>query len=302
MKRNISRTTTAFARLAATGLLIAVTGLAGCSKSTNAPAEQKTAAAAPKNIKLAYVEWSSCVAATDVAKAVLESQGYKVNTVSVSAAAMYAAVADGDADGMVCAWLPNTQANYYDKTKDSLVNLGPNMVGTEIGLVVPDYVTIDSIPQLKQNAKKFDDRIVGIDPGAGEMGLTQKVIKDYELPLKLISGSGATMTAALKSAIDNKQWIVVTGWTPHWMWARWKLKYLKDPKMIYGSAENIDTLVRKGFERDMPKAYRILDAFNWTPADMQQVMAWNQEPGASATANAQRWVKENPQRVAAWVK
>ncbi len=31
-------------------------------------------------------------------------------------------------------------------------------------------------------------------------------------------------------AIRKKQWIVVTGWSPHWMFGRWNLHYLDDPK------------------------------------------------------------------------
>lgn len=290
--------------------LIAAATVAGCSPSGNSPSAGSAAASSAStaamsgsgshDIKLVYVEWSSCTAATNVAKAVLEQQGYQVSTISVSGAAMYSALAHNDADATVCAWLPSTQANYYTKTKNDLTNLGPNMTGTKIGLVVPDYVTISSIDQLAANAEKFQDRIVGIDPGAGEMDITHKAIEAYKLPLKLIDGSGATMAAALKDAIDNQQWIVVTGWTPHWMWARWKLKYLSDPKGIFGGAENIDTLVRKGLKKDMPKAYGILDAFHWTPADMQQVMAANQEPGADAAANASKWVKSHAALVSAW--
>jgi glycine betaine/proline transport system substrate-binding protein len=281
----------------------------GAAKTPATPAAASTTAmsgnmGAPAvgntSIKLAYVEWSSCVAATNVARAALEQKGYDVKTISVSAAAMYAAVADGDADATVCAWLPSTQANYYAKTKDKLDNLGPNLVGTQLGLVVPDYVTIDSIPQLADHAKQFQDRIVGIDPGAGEMGLTQKVIKEYKLPLKLIDGSGATMTAALKSAIDNHQWIVVTGWTPHWMWARFKLKYLKDPKGIYGTAEDIDTLARKGLKADSPAAYALLDGFHWTPKEMQQVMAKDRNPDSEPYDVAKQWVKENADTVSGW--
>lgn len=290
--------------------LVAAVALAACSPSDrNAPtkgsaASSGSAAAAPASgshdIKLVYVEWSSCTAATNVAKAVLELQGYNVSTISVSGAAMYSALAHGDADATVCAWLPSTHANYYAKTKDALTNLGPNMTGTKLGLVVPDYVTIDSIDQLAASADKFQDRIVGIDPGAGEMRITQKAIKDYKLPLKLIDGSGATMAAALKDAIDNHRWIVVTGWTPHWMWARWKLKYLSDPKGVFGGAEDIDTLARKGLQADMPKAYSILDAFHWTPDDMQQVMAADQEPGANAEGDASKWVKSHADLVSGW--
>lgn len=296
------------ARTALAGVIAGSFALAGCSPSGSssqggagtAPPQLGASAIGNKSIKLAYVEWSSCVAATDVVSSALEQKGYDVKRVSVSAAAMYAAVADGDADATVCAWLPSTQANYYARTKTKLDNLGANMVGTQLGLVVPDYVTIDSIDQLKDNADKFQDRIVGIDPGAGEMSLTQQVIKDYGLPLKLIDGSGATMTGALKDAIDNHQWIVVTGWTPHWMWARWKLKYLKDPKGIYGTSENIDTLARKGLKAESPLAYRVLDGFNWTPAQMQVVLADNRKPGAEPSDVAKQWVGQHPDVVSGW--
>ncbi|WP_329741084.1 glycine betaine ABC transporter substrate-binding protein [Dyella sp. A6] len=290
-------------RAAVVGVLAAAT-LAACSSGQNASSSQGStpeAGHASKTVKLVYVEWSSCTAATHVVQAALEQQGYKVDALSVSGAAMYSAIANGDADATVCAWLPSTQANYYARTKDKLDNLGPNMAGTKIGLVVPDYVSIDSIDQLAANADKFQDQIIGIDPGAGEMGITQKAIADYKLPLKLVDGSGATMTAALKNAIDNHQWIVVTGWTPHWMWARWKLKYLADPQGVFGHTENIDTLARKGLKKDMPGAWRILDGFHWTPAEMQQVMAANQKEGADPAANAGQWVKAHPQQVAAWV-
>ncbi len=248
------------------------------------------------------MEWSSEVASTNVVAAVLEDQGYEVKLVPVSGAAMWQAVATGDADGMVAAWLPTTHGQYLAKLKDKVVNLGPNLVGTKIGLVVPKFVTINSITDLPANAAKFDGKIIGIDPGAGLMSKTEKVMKAYNLDnYKLISGSGATMTAALQDAIKNKQWIVVTGWTPHWMWARWDLKYLDDPKGIYGGEEEIDTIVRKGLEKDKPEVYAILDNFSWTPAEMAQVMVWNQEEGADPHKTAQRWVKENQAIVKTWL-
>ncbi len=280
--------------------------LAGCSPSGGGAADTATTDAAASStdageVRLVYVEWASCTAATHVAQAALEQQGFKVKTTSVSGAAMYSALAHGDADATVCAWLPSTHGNYYEKAKDQLANLGPNMTGTKIGLVVPDYVTIDSIDQLAAHADQFQNRIVGIDPGAGEMGITHEAIEAYKLPLKLIDGSGATMTAALKDAIDNQQWIVVTGWTPHWMWARWQLKYLADPKGSYGGAEDIDTLVRKGLQQDMPRAYAVLDGFHWTPEQMQQVMAADQKPDADTQQNARDWVDNHAELVSGWV-
>lgn len=275
---------------------------AASTPASPVPIQETKAPAAGGSISLVYVEWSSCVASTDVIKAVLEKQGYDVTTISVSAAVMYQAIAGGDADATVCAWLPTTHKGYYAKTKDRLDNLGPNLrKGTKLGLVVPDYVTIDSIADLSANADKFQDRIIGIDPGAGIMGLTEDVIKQYKLPLKLVSGSGATMTAALKSAIDTKEWVVVTGWSPHWMWARWDLKYLDDPKGVYGEPDNIDTLARKGLKQSVPGAYAILDAYHWTADQMQQVMAMNQKDGTTPEDNAKQWIKNHPDSVKSWL-
>lgn len=265
--------------------------LTGCSQTGDNNA---------KKVELVYVEWASEVASTNVVRVVLEDLGYKVNIVPVSAAAMWQSVASGDADGMVAAWLPTTHGHYLAKVKDQVKDLGPNLTGTRIGLVVPDYVSIDSIDQLNDDVQKFDHKIIGIDPGAGIMSKTETAIDRYKLDYKLVEGSGATMTAALGDAIKRHQWIVVTGWTPHWMFSRWKLKYLDDPLGVYGKEESIHTIVRKGLKKDKPEVYRVLDAFHWTPADMSELMDQNAEPHSDPYKNAQAWVKQHPQIVSQW--
>jgi glycine betaine/proline transport system substrate-binding protein len=270
----------------------------GCKKQE----EGEKTTAGKKKVELIYVEWSSEVASTNVVKAVLqEKMGYEADMIPVSAAAMWQGIASDDADAMVAAWLPTTHGHYLEKVKDQVVDLGPNLVGTRIGLVVPQYVTIDAIEELNANADKFDGKIIGIDPGAGLMSKTEKMVADYKLnKMELIEGSGATMTAALANAIQQNRWIVVTGWTPHWMFAKWNLKYLEDPKGVYGGEEAIHTVVRQGLKDDMPDVYQFLDNFAWTLEDMQQVMVWNKE-GGTPYENAKRWIEENPEKVEAWL-
>jgi len=259
--------------------------------------------AAKGKVELAYVEWSCATASINVVKAVLEDKmGYEVEITPVSAAAMYQAIASGDVDGMTTAWLPVTHAHYMEKMKGKLVDLGTNCEGAGIGLVVPTYVTIDSIEEMNRYADRFDNRITGIDPGAGIMSKTELAIKEYNLDkFELMEGTGAIMTAVLKDKIKNNEWVVVTGWTPHWKFARWDLKYLKDPKGIYGGAEEIRTIVRKGLDKDMPEVYAFLDNFHWTLADIGQIMGWNAD-GADPADSAKRWIKENPEKVEAWLK
>ncbi|TFH88732.1 glycine betaine ABC transporter substrate-binding protein [Billgrantia azerbaijanica] len=252
-------------------------------------------------VHLAYVEWSSEVASTNVVRAVLEQQGFDVEMTSLSAAAMWQAVATGDADAIVAAWLPTTHADYMERVGDEVVDLGPNLDGTKLGLVVPAYSEVDSIAELDEHADAFNGEIIGIDPGAGLMGLTEDVIDTYDLDLELRSGSGATMTAALATAIQNEENVVVTGWTPHWKFARWDLKYLEDPENVYGGAEQIHTIAREGLAEEMPEAHAILDAFAWTPEQMGEVMLMNQEEDSDPYANAKQWVEDNPDVVQEWI-
>ncbi|WP_404375531.1 glycine betaine ABC transporter substrate-binding protein [Vreelandella aquamarina] len=252
-------------------------------------------------VNLAYVEWSSEVASTNVIAAVLEQAGFEVELTSLSAAAMFQALSTGDADAIVAAWLPTTHADYMERVGGSTEDLGANLDGTKLGLVVPEYTDVDSIADLNDNADSFNGEIIGIDPGAGLMALTEKVVDTYDLELNLRSGSGATMTAALASAIQNEEDVVVTGWTPHWMFARFDLKYLEDPENVYGGAEQIHTVVRDGLKEDMPEAYAILDAFEWTPEQMGEVMLMNQEDGSDPYENAKQWVEENQDVVEQWL-
>ncbi|WP_447926672.1 glycine betaine ABC transporter substrate-binding protein [Vreelandella sp. EE27] len=287
MKTRINRSI----RLATLGALAGSTLMTG----TLAQAQEQG------TINLAYVEWSSEVASTNVIAAVLEQAGFEVNMTSLSAAAMFQALSTGDADAIVAAWLPTTHAEYMERIDGDVEDLGPNLDGTKLGLVVPEYTDVDSIDALNDNAALFDNEIIGIDPGAGLMGLAEEVVDTYDLELNLRSGSDATMVAALSNAINNEEDIVVTSWTPHWMFARWDLKYLDDPEGVFGGAEQIHTVVRNGFEDEMPEAYAILDAFEWTPEQMGEVMLMNQEDGSDPYETAKQWVEENQDVVEQWL-
>lgn len=261
------------------------------------------ASAAEKKVNLAYVEWSDAVVATNLLAETLKKEGYDVTLTPLPAAAMWQAVATGEADAMVAAWLPATHAAYYAKLKDKVDLIGPNVTGAKIGWAVPAYVDLTSVEDLKTKGAEVGNKVIGIDPGAGLMQASEKAIKDYGLTnITLVDGSDATMTAALKDAIDRKQPIVVTTWTPHWMFGRWDLKYLADPKGAFGGEETVNTVARKGLDKDMPEVYKVLKNFKISLDDEQKMMLQNEEKGANPAANAKAWVAANPDKVAAWTK
>ena len=100
-------------------------------------------------INLVFVAWDTEIASTYVIGKVLEQNGYDVTLSQVEVGPMFAGVANGSADGMVGAWLPTTHVEYYNTYKNDFVDLGQNLHGTKNGLVVPEYVDIDSIEDLK---------------------------------------------------------------------------------------------------------------------------------------------------------
>ena len=101
-------------------------------------------------------------------------------------------------------------------------------------------------------------------------------------------------------AIDDGEWVAVPGWSPHWMFVRWDLKYLDDPQNIYGGVEEISTYTRTGFKDEMPEAYAIFERFSWTASDMESIML-NIEGGMSEEEAATVWVEAHPEKVAEWL-
>ncbi len=278
------------------------------------------AAAQQGPLRVAYVNWSSSVASANLVCALLtERLDTSCEMIEVTAEGMWKAVASGEADVMLSAWLPDTHDAYLREYGQRMVDLGPNLEGTRTGLVVPavragrqtagsgmrnpSYVGAESIGDLALHAERFGRRIVGIDSGAGVMKAAREAIKAYGLDgFRLIDGSEQSMTEALSEAIARQEPIVVTGWVPHWMFDRWALRFLDDPRGVFGGAGRIHTMVRQGLEQDMPRVYAVLDRFYWSPEDMNRLLIWNRlDEGLDPWGNASRWLGAHPDQVAVWL-
>lgn len=152
-------------------------------------------------------------------------------------------------------------------------------------------------------SKAVDYTITGIEPGAGISVSTEKAIEEYD-SLKgwtaEFSSTGAMMSE-LDSAIQNEEPIVITGWNPHWMFAKYPdMKYLEDPKGVYGETEMIQSLAREGLKEDMPNAYKLIDQFHWEVEDMESIMYEANETGEEIEGIAEKWVEENQEKVDEW--
>ncbi len=254
-----------------------------------------------ERVELGYVLWDCANASTHVMAALIEDElGREVRVTSVDAGPMWMGLARGDFDGMVTAWLPGTHEAYYEQTMGDVVNLGANLEGARIGWVVPAYVPVNSIDELNDYIDEFDGQVTGIDPGAGIMAASERAIDAYDLNYNLLSGSDAAMTAALERAIEREEWIIVTGWTPHWKFAAYDLKYLEDPKKSFGDSEHIATIVTPELEEKFPDVYQLLDNFYWTPEQIGVVMGYI-EDGQDPFDAARLWIANNKETVENWL-
>lgn len=252
-------------------------------------------------ITLAYAEQDDQVATTTVAAQILEEQGYNVTMTALDIPVTFEAVANGQADAMLGAWLPTTHKANYAQLGDQLDNLGPSLdKQAQNGLAVPAYMDVDSIEDLVDEA---DQTITGVEPGAGNTAAAQATLEAYPNldNWELTTSSAGAMTTQLERAINQQEEVVVSAWSPHWIFSRFDVKFLEDPEGSMGGAESIVTLARRGLEDDMPEAYQILDNFEWEVEDIESVML-EVEEGTDPEEAAQHWIDDHPDKVAEWVK
>ena len=89
---------------------------------------------------------------TNLAKAIFEDQGYDVKLLNADLAPIFTSISRKKADVFMDVWMPVTMEDYMKQYGDKLEVIGDIYDGARIGLVVPDYVTINSIEEL--NAEK----------------------------------------------------------------------------------------------------------------------------------------------------
>ncbi|MGN8342703.1 glycine betaine ABC transporter substrate-binding protein [Pseudomonas sp. SMV71] len=239
---------------------IAMVGL----MSMSAQAEEKT-------ITMGTLSWEDLTPITGITKKALENSGYTVKVVEFSEWGIaYAALTKGDIQ-VLASQTDYAAYDYWNKNKNRLEKLSPVSFGLYQGIAVPKYVNIDSIDQLNDNADKFSNKIIGIEPGSGLMSDATNAVSSYGLKLKLLEGSTAAMTAALKSAVDRKEWVAVTVWEPSWMAEKYDLKFLKDPKGVFPPAQGYYWVGHKGFSEAFPHAREVMAGVYVPLADITRI-------------------------------
>lgn len=256
-------------------------------------------AADNKTIRMGTMSWEDLTPITGIAKKVLEDAGYTVEVTSFSEWGIaYAALAKGDTQVMV-SQTDYVAQDYWNRNKNRLEKIAPVSHGLYQGIAVPSYVTIDSVEQLNEQADKFGGRIIGIEPGAGLMRDTANAVSAYDLKLRLVEGSTAGMTAALKSATDRQEWIAVTLWEPSWMAQKFDIKYLQDPKAVFPPPQTYYWIGQKGFSEEYPHAREVMASVYVPLADITAING-EVSDGKTMDAAVADWIKNHADLIKRW--
>jgi glycine betaine/proline transport system substrate-binding protein len=287
-------------RLLATIAVGAATALAlaGCS-SSGSGGNDSNSGGDKKDVTIAvFSGWAEGEASSYLWQQVLEDKGYDVDLESATAGPVFTGVSQGDYDVTFDVWLPSTHKKYWEKYGDKLEDIGSWYKNAPLTIAVNKDAPIDSLADLAANADKFDNKLVGIEPGAGETGIVKdSVIPEYGLDkMEFQTSSTAAMLAALKKATKDGTNIAVTLWKPHWAYNAFPIKDLKDPKGALGKPDHIDVVGRDGFTKDYPELTKWFKNFTFPDeklADLENKMFNSGADESDYPDTVKKWMKSN---------
>lgn len=276
--------------MAAVGILLL--SLGACTQNNAENADESKGV-----VKFGLTSWTCTQPPTEIARILLENEGYEVEFVRAEQPLIWAGIQKKDLHFFMDAWLPYTEAAMWDEYKDKLVKISTSYEEAPLGWVVPTYVEEDSILDLKGKADEFDGKIIGISSGAAMTTISEEMVESYELEgFEVQKSSEAAMMASAKAAMDKKEPIVFFGWRPHAMFTQFDLKFLEEPKNHFKS-DNVYVISYKGIQEDYPEVHDIMSRWGIDVAELEEMMYRQEHEDITWRELAQEWIDSHPEQV-----
>lgn len=265
------------------------------------------APAAAQEVRFGYVEWPEAVVKTAVVASVLESLGYETSSQSLSVPLVLKGVSTGDLDVFVETWWPSMASMVTPYLDDgSLTVSARNLEGTLYRAAVPTYVYeagVTSLDDLAANAERFGNSYYGIEPGNDGNEIMRRAIEADTYGLSgwtLVESSEQGMLAAVERAVRQEEWIVFSGWRPHWMNTAFDMSYLDDPENIWGGEGYVATVANTDYLEQNPNLARFFGQVRVTLGDQAGWIDLYGRQGQDPQEVADGWIRENLATVLAW--
>ncbi len=268
-----------------------------------------TAQADDQTLDFGVPAWPGITVKTAIAEQLLSPLGYDTNTYQIGLQVIYQGIESGDIDAFLGAWLP-AQREMFNPRKEAgvLIDVANNVDGAQMTLAVPEYLYesgIQSFADLDEHRDQFNGEIHGFGAGSAASEILHNAIDDDTWGLgdwQVVDTSEVGMLSAAQDAISRQEPIVWVGWTPHWMNLELPMRYLEDPKNLFGEnngESDVLTLLRSGYAEANPNVVAFFEQFTFSAEEQSwMIQAFGQEENDLADV-AEQWINEHPERIEA---
>jgi glycine betaine/proline transport system substrate-binding protein len=155
-------------------------------------------------------------------------------------------------------------------------------------------------------------QFLGADPSYVQFD--EAIVSNLGLDFKVVfSGSEAATITAFQKAEENKEFLIGYFYEPQWLFAEIDLQRVALPPYTDGCQDDPAQVACDYPETDLQKiastswleeggpAVDLLENFNFTNDDQNQVAKYISADGMSPEEAAAKWVEENPDKVEAWL-
>jgi glycine betaine/proline transport system substrate-binding protein len=278
-------------------------------------------------LNLAVNPWVGMEASAAVVGRVAEEKlGCTVNYVKTKEEISWAGLGTDEVDVIIEDWgHPDLEEQYFAESGDGTAeDFGPNGNEGIIGWYVPPWLAeehpdITNWQNLNKYAAEFatsesggKGQFLGADPSYVQFD--EAIVKNLDLNFKVVfSGSEAASIAAFQKAEENKEWLIGYFYEPQWLFAEVPLVRVELPPYKPGCQEPASstdcdypvTPLKKIVSTDWTDAGEssvdLVQNFEWTNEDKNQVAAYIADEGMTAEAAADKWIAENQDKVDEWL-
>ncbi len=195
-------------------------------------------------------------------KVVEKKLNIPVEDIVVPSLELFKSINDLVVDATLAPWMPYSCKSYWEEYNENIEEIGPNTYGCRLGLVTPKYVDINEVEDILQHGDKIDYKIYSLRRTSYIGSLMSEIKEKYNLDnIEIIYMDTDELLNKFDEMYKRNEWIIITGWQPHYTFGEYELKFLNEPKHVFGKVEHLTTYVNKDLKRKNPKLYDIIKNF-----------------------------------------
>ncbi len=216
---------------------------------------QSTKKMEAKTIHIGVIDLSFYKVVGALVEKFLQDEGYQTTVTYGTHANIFPKMASGDIDLLVAAWLPNAHEDYWTKFQNDATILGTLYTEAKLFWAVPDYIPIEKVESVGDLTRasvkqKMRMEIINVGPGSGLETKSLEMMDAYGLQdegYSIRTGSAEEWSGQLQVAYPLKEWLVVPLWQPQYLNQQYKMRILKEPKLLLGAEDTAHLIGNKTF-------------------------------------------------------